>query len=150
MRVFVLGDAGPDLAAIENAIRLGQIDILAAGAEPVATVFDAAPYRFAGWTLDAVTRRLTSPAGSRVDLTSSEFDLLLTLVRAPGKPITRAALVSALKGRDWTYFDRSIDTLVARLRKKIDADGEPSLIRSVRSVGYVFCATVSRPLTEAH
>ena len=41
-------------------------------------------------------------------------------------------------------FDRSIDTLVARLRKKIDAPGAPSLVRSVRGVGYVFCAAVTR------
>jgi DNA-binding winged helix-turn-helix (wHTH) protein len=50
-----------------------------------------------------------------------------------------------LRGREWTYFDRSIDTMVARLRKKLaDGSDRPPLIRSVRGVGYVFCATVSR------
>jgi DNA-binding winged helix-turn-helix (wHTH) protein len=50
-----------------------------------------------------------------------------------------------LRGRQWTYFDRSIDTLVARLRKKLDDGSDrPPLIRSVRGVGYVFCAAVAR------
>ena len=78
-------------------------------------------------------------------LTSSEFDLLLAFVRAPGRALSRAELVGALRGRPWSYFDRSIDTLVARLRKKISTSGRTPLIRSVRGVGYVFCARVSQP-----
>ena len=84
-----------------------------------------------------------SPAGQRVDLTSSEFDLLMAFLRHPGQPLSRAALLGVLRGRQWTYFDRSIDTLVARLRKKLDDGSDRSpLIRSVRGVGYVFCAAV--------
>jgi DNA-binding winged helix-turn-helix (wHTH) protein len=50
-----------------------------------------------------------------------------------------------LRGRQWTYFDRSIDTLVARLRKKLDDGSDRSpLIRSVRGIGYVFCAAVAK------
>ena len=68
----------------------------------------------------------------------------MAFIHQPGQAASRSALLGALKGRAWTYFDRSIDTLVARLRKKIDADRSlPPLIRSVRGVGYVFCATVS-------
>jgi two-component system, OmpR family, response regulator len=86
-----------------------------------------------------------SPAGQRVDLTSSEFDLLMAFLRHPGQPLSRAALLGVLRGRQWTYFDRSIDTLVARLRKKLDDGSDRSpLIRSVRGVGYVFCAAVGR------
>jgi len=100
-------------------------------------------YAFAGFTLDTVTRVLLDPAGRFVDLTSSEFDLLMAFVAKPGAPISRAALLKTLKGRAWDYFDRSIDALVSRLRKKIDAGSSgPRLIRSVRSVGYVFCASV--------
>jgi DNA-binding response OmpR family regulator len=85
------------------------------------------------------------PAGQRVDLTSSEFDLLIAFLRQPGQPLSRAALLGVLRGRQWTYFDRSIDTLVARLRKKLDDGSDrPPLIRSVRGVGYVFCAVVAR------
>jgi hypothetical protein len=56
-----------------------------------------------------------------------------------------AALFLAPYGdAEWTYYDRSIDTLVARLRKKLACGSDrPPLIRSVRAIGYVFCATVS-------
>ena len=67
-------------------------------------------------------------------------------VRPPAWPaaLPRSAARGS-RGRAWSYFDRSIDTLVARLRKKIDAEpGRPPLIRSVRGIGYVFCASVSR------
>ena len=155
MRILVLDDDNQDLAAIESALRLGQIEIH--DAEDSVTrgpafgrwsLTSASPgerlYAFAGWTLDATARDLVSPAGRRVDLTSSEFELLMAFLRQPGKAASRSALLGALKGRAWTYFDRSIDTLVARLRKKIDADrGRPPLIRSVRGVGYVFCAAVT-------
>ena len=67
----------------------------------------------------------------------------MTFLRQPGQTLSRGALLNALRGRAWTYFDRSIDTLVARLRKKIDLDPARPLIRSVRGVGYVFCASVS-------
>jgi DNA-binding response OmpR family regulator len=100
---------------------------------------------FAGWRLQETARDLVSPAGRRVDLTSSEFDLLMAFLRQPAKPLSRASLLAALRGREWTYYDRSIDTLVARLRKKlVEAPDRPPLIRSVRGVGYVFCAVVSR------
>ena len=144
MRIFVVGGEGRDLAAIENALRFGDVEILSAA--PVPSAPDQRRYAFAGWTLDATTRDLADAAGRRVNLTSSEFELLMAFVRQPGQPLSRAALLGVLRGRAWSYFDRSIDTLVARLRKKIDAEpGPPPLIRSVRGVGYVFCAGVSLP-----
>ena len=101
-------------------------------------------YLFAGWSLDPARRDLIRISGGRVDLTSSEFDLLMAFLRAPGEPLSRAALLSEVRGRTWNYYDRSIDTLVARLRKKIDSDPSgPPLIRSVRGVGYVLCASVA-------
>ena len=145
MRIFVLGGESGDLAAIENAFRQGEIEFLSAPSAP-ASAINERRYVFAGWVLDATTRDLVSAGGRRVDLTSSEFDLLLAFLRQPGQALSRGALLGALRGRPWNYFDRSIDTLVARLRKKIDAEaGPPTLIRSVRGVGYVFCADVSRP-----
>jgi DNA-binding response OmpR family regulator len=48
-----------------------------------------------------------------------------------------------LKGHDWTPFDRSIDALVSRLRKKIEVDPEnPRLLKTVRGVGYIFACDV--------
>jgi DNA-binding response OmpR family regulator len=50
-----------------------------------------------------------------------------------------------LKGHDWTPMDRSIDGLVARLRKKIEPEREvPQLVKTVRGVGYVFAGGASR------
>jgi DNA-binding response OmpR family regulator len=146
MRIFVLGGESGDLAAIENAFRQGEVEFLSASTAPTSVAINERRYVFAGWVLDAATRDLVSAGGRRVDLTSSEFDLLLAFVRQPGQALSQGALLGALRGRPWNYFDRSIDTLVARLRKKIDAEaGRRTLIRSVRGVGYVLCADVSHP-----
>ncbi len=143
MRILVLSGDSPDLSMIESALRLGEIEILTpeSVAGPIAS--DASRWRFADWTLDVITRQCASPGGRHVDLTSSEYDLLAAFLRQPGRTLSRNALMRDLRGRAWTYFDRSIDTLVARLRKKIDLDPARPLIRSVRGVGYVFCASVS-------
>lgn len=143
MQIFVVGESRPDLAAVEAAVRLGRVEFLGPAA-PAAPLRLRGPLRFAGWTLDPATRDLRDPTGSRVDLTSFEFDLLVALLGRPGEAISRADLTRVLKGRTWDVFDRSIDTLVARLRKKVDRPGAPSLIRSARGVGYVFCAPVAR------
>ena len=141
MQIHILEETGQELAAIDNAVRRGELEIRRAQAlRPIERL-----YMFAGWTLDETVRDLIGPAGQRVDLTSSEFDLLIAFLRQPGQPLSRGALLSALRGREWTYFDRSIDTMVARLRKKLDDGSDrPPLIRSVRGVGYVFCAAVAR------
>jgi two-component system OmpR family response regulator len=143
MRILVLPGNSPDASAIESALRLGEIEILTTDSFPMPGTSRASRWRFTGWTLDAVTRQCVSPADQHVDLTSSEYDLLTAFLREPGRTLSRNALLRELRGRAWTYFDRSIDTLVARLRKKIDLDPARPLIRSVRGVGYVFCASVT-------
>jgi DNA-binding winged helix-turn-helix (wHTH) protein len=140
MQIHILDEVGQDLSPIENAIRRREVAIRRAeAAKPIERI-----YKFAEWTLNETVRDLIGPAGQRVDLTSSEFDLLMAFLRQPGQPLSRGALLGVLRRRQWTYFDRSIDTLVARLRKKLtDGSDRPPLIRSVRAVGYVFCAAVS-------
>jgi DNA-binding response OmpR family regulator len=141
MQIQILEEAGQELAAIDNTVRRRELEI--GRAQAVRQVERL--HMFAGWTLDETVRDLIGPAGQRVDLTSSEFDHLMAFLRLPGQPLSRAALLGVLRGRQWTYFDRSIDTLVARLRKKLeDGSDRPPLIRSVRGVGYVFCAAVAR------
>jgi DNA-binding response OmpR family regulator len=141
MQIHILEDVAPELAAIDNAVRGRGLEI--GRAQSVGPIEQL--YMFAGWTLDETTRDLLGPTRQRVDLTSSEFDLLMAFLRHPGQPLSRAALLGVLRGRQWTYFDRSIDTLVARLRKKLDDGSDrPPLIRSVRGVGYVFCAAVAK------
>ena len=102
-------------------------------------------YRFEGWELYPEARRLVALDGQEVSLTAGEFDLLLALVTNPGRVLTRDRLLDLTKGRDWAAFDRSVDQQVGRLRRKIEADpGNPSLIKSVRGVGYVFASVVRR------
>jgi two-component system OmpR family response regulator len=100
---------------------------------------------FDGWTLDPRHRQLFSPEGALVELTSGEFDLLLVFVERPQKTLTRDQLLDLTRGRDATPFDRSIDIQVSRLRRKIELDAKaPSIIKTVRSSGYLFTPTVQR------
>lgn len=103
--------------------------------------------RFAvdGWRIDPAARSATRIDGTSIDLTTAEFNLLALFVERPKRVLTRDVILDLLKGIEWSPFDRSIDTLVARLRKKIEPDPErPSLIKTVRGVGYVFAGDVSR------
>ncbi|MFQ5973621.1 MAG: response regulator, partial [Alphaproteobacteria bacterium] len=99
--------------------------------------------RFSGWRLDLIGRELRDPDDVAVPLTTSEFNLLRAFVQRPNRPLDRDQLMDLLHDRDWTPFDRSIDTLVGRLRKKIEKDQrKPEIIKTVRGVGYVFAARV--------
>ena len=100
---------------------------------------------FAGWQLDLMKRELRSPDGRPVALTTGEFDLLSAFARHPNRPLNRDQLMDLVHGRDWNPFDRSIDTQVGRLRKKIERDPkEPELIKTVRGHGYVFTSKIER------
>jgi DNA-binding response OmpR family regulator len=92
---------------------------------------------FAGWRLGLESYELTSPAGERVVLTPHEFQLLCALVQHGSRVLTREAILDLVAGRDWSPEDRSVDVLVGKLRKKLEADTrEPRLIETVRGVGY--------------
>lgn len=102
-------------------------------------------FAFDGWVLDVTRREVLNPAGTACPLTTAEFNLLLVLVERPGRVLSRDELMDLLKGQDWTPLDRSIDGLVARLRKKIEPESErPQLVKTVRGVGYVFAGVVKR------
>ena len=101
-------------------------------------------FEFAGWRLDVTRRRLHSPAKALVDLRPAEFDLLVALVERPQHVLTRDQLLDLARGRGSAAFDRSIDVLISRLRRRIEVDPkEPELIHTVRSGGYVFTAPVT-------
>lgn len=100
-------------------------------------------YEFDGWTLDIARRELKTPEGEVCDLTTAELNLLVVLVKRPGRVLSRDDLMDLLKGHDWTPLDRSIDGLVARLRKKVERGNEtPQLVKTVRGIGYVFAGQV--------
>lgn len=103
----------------------------------------ASRFRFAGWVLDANRRTLVSPAGSLVDLTTGEFDLLVALIQHPQQVLSRDQLLDYVHGRSSLNIDRSIDVQVSRLRRKVEADPHaPALIKTVRNGGYFFSAAV--------
>jgi predicted ATPase/class 3 adenylate cyclase len=98
-------------------------------------------WRFEGFTLDLASRALSEASGKEVPLRRSEFALLLAFLRAPGRALSREQLLDAVSGRRAEAFDRSIDVLVSRVRRKIERDPKaPRLIRTVPGVGYKFTA----------
>jgi two-component system, OmpR family, response regulator CpxR len=74
-----------------------------------------------------------------IEMTTLEFDILETLVRSAGTVVSRDALMEAMYNRKATPFDRSIDMHVSHLRRKLETDR--TLIKTVRGVGYQFCAS---------
>ena len=78
-------------------------------------------------------------AGSAVDLTPTEFQLLATMIREPGRVFTRSQLQDALHGVSIESYDRAIDTHVKNLRRKIEPEpGQPRYVLTVHGVGYRF------------
>ena len=68
-----------------------------------------------------------------------EFDLLKVFAEHPGKALSRDRILTLTRNREWDPYDRSIDIRIARLRRKLEADPEnPQVIRTVRSVGYMY------------
>ena len=106
---------------------------------------DAVAYSFVGWRLDVGGRELQTADGTVVPLSAREFSLLLTFLNHPKCPLSREQLADMVRGQDSPPFDRSIDILVSRLRRKVEDTGkEPTLIKTIRGAGYQFCADVVR------
>ncbi len=102
-------------------------------------------YSFSGWLLDVDKRELFSPSGALVSLSGGEFELLLAFASHPGRVLNRDQLLDLARGREAQPFDRSIDVQVSRLRRKIEDDPKvPSLIKTVRSGGYLFATEVKK------
>jgi two-component system OmpR family response regulator len=124
--------------------RIKAVRRRSTGAATTSTGNGAALLRFAGWKLARGFRRLESPGGLVVDLSTGEFDLLVAFVEHPQKVLTRDQLLDLTQGRAEAAFDRSIDMQVSRLRRKIEPNpNEPELIKTVRGGGYVLAADVS-------
>jgi two-component system, OmpR family, response regulator len=100
-------------------------------------------FEFAGWRLDVTHRQLYSAKDALVPLRAGEFDLLLAFVERPQRVLSRDQLLDLSRGRSANVFDRSIDVQISRLRRKIEPDPkEPTLIKTVRSGGYILAANV--------
>lgn len=124
------------VARIKALLRRSQYSTHEPRRRPRSTVI------FFDWRLDLVARRLHSADGTRVPLTSGEFELLVAFCEHANKVLTREQLLELTRGKSPT--DRSIDIQVSRLRRKIEKDPkDPALIQTVRSGGYIFAAEVA-------
>jgi two-component system OmpR family response regulator len=123
-----------ELLARINAVLRRQAVALTASATNGATALT-----FLGWRIDFRLRELRNPAGARVAMTGAEFDLLRTFCERPGRVLSRESLLDFTQGRSAGSFERSIDVLVSRIRRKIEADPQDAtMIKTVRSGGYMF------------
>lgn len=100
---------------------------------------------FGTWTLDTRARNLLDASGALVFLSGAEYRLLQVFLDHANRVLTRDQLLGLTQGRDADIFDRSIDILVSRLRKRLRDDSrEPVFIKTVRSEGYLFSGTTNR------
>jgi len=103
----------------------------------------AATFVFAGWHFEAAERLLWDPDNAPVSLTPLEYTLLQVFVERGGRLLRRETLMQLIHGPDAEPFDRSIDLLVSRLRRKL-TPSQIELIETVRGEGYRFTAQVQR------
>ena len=101
-------------------------------------------YHFDRWSLETGSRALLRDDGVTVPLSTGEYDLLIALVERPQRVLNRDQLLDLARGRSAAGLDRSIDTQVSRLRKKLEIDpGDPQIIKTVWGGGYMFTPAVS-------
>jgi two-component system OmpR family response regulator len=117
----------------ELAARLQTI-LRRRAARPVGGAEPASMLSFDGLRID-IARRSVERQGEAVELTGTEFELLLLLAREPNKVFSRDQILNRLRGRDAELYTRAVDILVSRLRRKL----EPlQCIKTLRNAGYTF------------
>jgi len=114
------------LARVRALLRRGRV-----GAEPV--------LRLADLSLDPATRIVTR-GRRRISLTAREYALLEYFLRNPGRVLTRPMITQHVWGMDFDPESNIVDVYVGYLRRKVDADGEPRLLRTLRGAGYTLSA----------
>ena len=102
-------------------------------------------YFFDQWTLDVLKRELIDPNKTIISLSTAEYELLITFLQHPHETLSRDQLLDQARGREAQVFDRSIDTLISRLRKKLKTENDNSneIIKTVWGGGYCFIAEVT-------
>lgn len=101
-------------------------------------------FAFGDFVIDLDARQLVTADGVSVRLTSAEFDLLACLVQRPRRVLSRDQILDWTRGRSADPFDRTVDMLISRLRRKLEAASPGSnLVATVRNGGYLLTARVT-------
>jgi two-component system OmpR family response regulator len=96
-------------------------------------------FTFGQWRLDVDAQELSQENGEKIPLTHYEFTVLHYFLRHPNRVITREQILHLLSGRSFESFDRSVDVLIGKIRKKIENDPKnPAFVHTVRGSGYKF------------
>nr|WP_237685043.1 response regulator transcription factor [Szabonella alba] len=130
-----------ELAARVNALHRRASAQLAAPANRVEQTSGgpAIDHEFEGYRVSIGARRVWTAGGEEILLTTAEFSVLQAFMESRGRVLTRDQIMTLAKGRDWESYDRAIDGLVSRLRKKLpNPSGNGHFIRTVHNIGYVF------------
>jgi len=100
--------------------------------------------QFSNWKLDPISRHLTSTVTEAVTpLSGAEYRLLTVFLEHPNRVLNRDQLLEFTQGKEAEPFDRSIDILVSRLRKRLQDDSKsPKIIQTIRGEGYIFTSKV--------
>ncbi|PBB31680.1 response regulator [Mesorhizobium sp. WSM3868] len=104
---------------------------------------DQRSFRFGAWKLSVKQRRLICEVRGEVKLTACEFNLLMAFLENPRNVLSRERLLLASRVRGEEVFDRSVDVMIMRLRRKLEVDAaNPRLVKTSRGAGYFFNADV--------
>ncbi|MBJ7556470.1 response regulator [Marinomonas spartinae] len=126
-------------ALLRRAIQLAPAPVLNTLEDPHECLY------FGNWVLDLTARQLMNQEGEQVVLTLGEFSLLEVLVHHPDRIFSREQLIDQSRGLEAEVFDRTVDVLILRLRRKIESNPKtPQFIKTQRGLGYFFQGPVRK------
>jgi two-component system phosphate regulon response regulator PhoB len=138
---------GLDIGADDYITKPFSIDELVARMRAVLRrvrpVFAEEVLSFADLVMDLASHRV-SRSGREVHLSPTEFRLLRQLLESPGRVFSRGQLLDLVWGRDQDVELRTVDATIRRLRRALNAGGEPDLLRTVRAAGYALDHNAAR------
>ncbi|PLP99179.1 response regulator [Cupriavidus pauculus] len=130
------------VARIRSVLRRNRTLVPAAVPEPSAQ--PDCRFIFSGWTFDTATRELRNPGDEVVPLSTAEFHLLRAFVDNANRVLSRSQLLDLTQRSETVAFDRSVDSQVSRLRKKLEPDPRrPGMLKTVRGDGYLLATRVT-------
>ncbi|MDG2472591.1 MAG: response regulator [Pseudomonadales bacterium] len=105
---------------------------------------------FGNWSLDIYQREIIDQDNVAVALSAAEYRLLQVFLQRPQRTLSRDQLLDLTHGREAKAYDRSIDNLISRLRRKVEADTtNPKIIKTVRGGGYTLAIPVTKKFKNA-